>query len=377
MNGTELLGFSVLGTAVLVHIIIVNITIGTGWISAVARFLGWRRQDPALESMGRKTFKILIVHELFSGVWGTIITIVLVGFFPTLAATVTDILFYPLLISLSSIIVRIPSIALFWYTWGKVRPSIHSAIGFVMALSGFAIPFGFRFIFAEITYPYAIGMALQGARDAALTAVFSNPLYVPLILHTWAGALSIGGFVVASFFAIRGNVDVKSAWTGLWHGVLFLGAQGAMGPFYLLSLASLAPLLYSNVLGLASASFDVLPLFVLKISMVAVLAATSILVWRRVKRGSGSVPRFALLLGPLAMAVAVAGEFINDGGRYPYMLLLGTGGLPPADFMNVYTSLSPEVIYGVLAVLFLFVGMFVAVVYYALNKRFLSSSPAV
>ncbi len=326
MNGLELLGYSFLGTALIVHIIIVNITIGTGWISAVARFLGWRRNDAGLVTMGRKTFKILIVHELFSGVWGTIITIVLAAFFPSLMATFTDVLFYPLLISLSSIIVRIPSIALFWYTWGKVRPSVHSAIGFAMALSGFAVPLGFRFLFAEVNYPYAIGSALQGAASASLTAVFFNPLYLPLIIHTWAGALSIGGFVVVSFFALKRNVDVKSAWTGLWHGVIFLGVQGVAGPLYLFTLGTYAPLLYANILDLASSSFDALPVFLLKMAVVVGLAVVSFKTWGAIRRGAGSVPRYALLLGPLAMAVAVAGEFLNDAGKYPYMVLTGMTG---------------------------------------------------
>jgi cytochrome d ubiquinol oxidase subunit I len=288
MNDTEMLGFAILGTAVILHIIIVNITIGTGWISAVARFLGWKKNDANLEIMGRKVFKILIVHELFSGVWGTIITVVLAGFFPTLTAIATDVIFYPILISLSSIIIRIPTIALFWYTWGKVRPGIHSAIGFVMALSGFAIPLGFRYIFSEITYPYAVGMALEGtSRDVVHTAVFSNPVYPPLLLHTWTGALSIGGFIVASFFAIKGNINARSAWTGLWHGALFLGLQAVMGPWYLLTLSSYAPLLFDNVLGVTGASFNVLPLFTLKMAVITGLVVLTAATWRRVKKGAG------------------------------------------------------------------------------------------
>ena len=43
LENTEFLGFTILGIAVIVHIIIVNITLGTGWISAMARFLAWSR----------------------------------------------------------------------------------------------------------------------------------------------------------------------------------------------------------------------------------------------------------------------------------------------------------------------------------------------
>lgn len=289
MSNFELLGFSILGISVIVHVIIVNITIGAGWISAMARFLAWLRRVPELEIMSRRVFKILIVHELFSGVWGTIITVILAGFFPTLTAIATDIIFYPILIALSSIFVRIPSIALFWYTWGKVRSSIHSILGFVMALSGFGIPFGFRYIFAQINYPNAIDLAMQGFKDLARVTVFFNPVYLPLIMHTWFGAMSIGGFIVASFFAIRGNVNVKFVWIGLWHGVVFLILQAFMGPWYLVTLSAETPILFNNLVGALDSTLNILPVFAAKIIMIASLALVSVKVWSDVKRGNGEV----------------------------------------------------------------------------------------
>jgi cytochrome d ubiquinol oxidase subunit I len=341
----------------------------------MSRFLAWSKNRPDLEIMSRRVFKILIIHELFSGVWGTIITVVLAGLFPTLMATATDVIFLPILIALSSILIRIPSIALFWYAWGKIRPSLHTALGFVMAFSGFGVPLGFRYIFAEITYPYALAMALQGAADAARTSVFFNPLYPWLLLHTWFGALSIGGFIVASFFAIRGNTNSKFAWTGLWHGAIFLCVQALLGPTYLLNLSSRATLLYANILGLRGSTFDILPLFALKISLVVFLVACSIKVWKSIKRGNGVVPRFALALGPAAIMVAVIGEFMNDAGRYPYLVILGNSGLSPAEFMNVYVQVPWFTVFVVLGVLLGFVAVFMVTTYYALNKRFLSDMP--
>jgi cytochrome bd-type quinol oxidase subunit 1 len=91
-----------------------------------------------------------------------------------------------------------------------------------------------------------IELALRGFGDLARVAVFFNPVYLPLIMHTWFGAMSIGGFIVASFFAIRGNVNVKFAWIGLWHGVVFLILQAFMGPWYLVTLSEYAPILYAT-----------------------------------------------------------------------------------------------------------------------------------
>jgi cytochrome d ubiquinol oxidase subunit I len=341
----------------------------------MARFLAWFQHKPDFEVMSRKVFKILIIHELFSGVWGTIITVVLAGFFPTLMATATDIIFLPILIALTSILIRIPTIALFWYTWGKIRPGLHTLVGLVMAVSGFGVPFGFRYIFAELTYPYALVMAMQGMKDVARIAVFFNPLYPWLLLHTWFGALSIGGFLVASFFTIKGNVNVKFAWIGLWHGVLFLAVQGVLGPTYLFNLSFRAPLLYANILGQTGSTFDIAPLFALKLSLITFLVLASVKVWRKIKRGYGVVPRYALILGPVAIMVAIIGEFMNDGGRYPYLVLLGNSGLEPSTFMNVYVQIPWTTLFAVVGVLLAFVGIFMVTTYYALNKRFLADMP--
>ncbi len=375
MNNFELLGFSILGIAVLVHVIIVNITIGSGWISAMARFLAWMRGEPELEIMSRRVFKILIIHELFSGVWGTIITVLLAGFFPTLTAIATDIIFYPILIALSSIFIRIPSIALFWYTWGKIRASAHSVLGFVMAVSGFGIPLGFRYIFAQITYPDALELASRGLRDIARIAVFSNPLYLPLTFHTWMGAMSIGGFIVASFFAIRGNLNAKFAWIGLWHGVLFLMIQGLAGPWYLLTLGAKVPVLFANIMGTLGSTFNALPLFGTKLATITILVLVSVNVWMAVKKGSGELPRYTLAVGPFAVMVATIGELMNDAARYPYMILVGQSGIRPIELMNVYVDLPLFAVYGIVATLVALIGLFMAVAYYALNRSFLEDLP--
>jgi cytochrome d ubiquinol oxidase subunit I len=316
-----------------------------------------------------------VIHELFSGVWGTIITVVLAGFFPTLTAIATDIMFYPILLALSAIFVRIPSIALFWYTWGKLRPAIHSLLGFVMALSGFGIPLGFRYIFAELTHPFGLALALQGSRELARVEVFFNPLYLPLIFHTWFGAMSIGGFVVASFFAIKANVNAKFAWIGLWHGVLFLALQGLMGPTYLVTLSGMAPILFNNITGATQSNFNILPIFATKIVVIGLLLVVSAAAWSKIRRGAGQVPRYALTLGPVAVVVAMIGEFMNDGGRYPFMVLMGQTGISPEAFMNLYLQVPTGIAYAIVGTLLAFVALFMATAYYALNRRFLSDLP--
>lgn len=151
--------------------------------------------------------------------------------------------------------------------------------------------------------------------------------------------------------------------------------QGVAGPTYLWTLSSKAPLLYDNILGVAGAALNVAPLLGVKLTLIATLVAISLLTWSSVKNGTGAVPRYSLLLGPIAISVALIGEFLNDGARYPYMVLLGNSGLKPAEFMNVYLNLPISTVYAIVGTLLGFLVLFMATAYYALNKRFLTDLP--
>ena len=177
------------------------------------------------------------------------------------------------------------------------------------------------------------------------------------------------------FVTIKGNVNPKFAWIGLWHGVLFLGAQVFAGPWYLYSLGLQAPVLFDNVLGVVGSTFNILPVFVTLMILVASLGIVSARVWRRLKRGEGTVPRYAIVLGPLAVVIAMIMEFMNDAGRYPYLVLTEGTGIGPETFMNYYVSIPLYVVYAIVGALVAFVGVFMVVAYYALNRRFLADVP--
>ena len=57
------------------------------------------------------------------------------------------------------------------------------------------------------------------------------------------------------------------------------------------------------------------------------------------------------------------------------MVLEGQTGIRAAQFMNVYLEIPLYTVYGVVAILLAFVGVFMATAYYALNRRFLADMP--
>ncbi|MFN7105214.1 MAG: cytochrome ubiquinol oxidase subunit I [Pyrobaculum sp.] len=358
------LGFAGLGLSVVLHVIFVSMTLGTGLVSAWARHMAIKTGDSWYELFARKAFKVLIVSELFSGVWGTIITVFLAGFFTALTTLATNTLFIPIAIAIAAIMVRIPAIAISWYTWGKIEPRRHAAVMWVMAISGFFIPFGFRAIFAEINYPHAVGYYLETGLNPGFMP-YVNPLFWTLYLHTVAAVISVGGFVVASLLSLER--DTRGVKLGVKVGLALLLAQFAFGPIYWLSLGQYSPLLFDAV------NTTYLPLFGIKIAAVAALAVLGFKVLASVNRGV--VTNAARWLGPLALFIVLLGEVLNDGARYPNMVLIGDQGLPVALFANFYIEIPIPVVYIILAFLVLSIVTFVFAAYYAIYRRFIAEIP--
>ncbi|MEM1605532.1 MAG: cytochrome ubiquinol oxidase subunit I [Fervidicoccaceae archaeon] len=325
---TENIGFMALGLSVIIHVAFVSVTLGVGVLTAWYRYVAYKRRSEEMEARARRLLGLLAASELMSGVWGTVITVFLAGLFPGLTALATNVLFLPISIAIIGIFIRIPSIAAFWYLWGRVDPRKHVALGFVMATSGFLIPLGFRTIFAETMSPHAIATYLASG-SAPIAQAYTNPLLWVLYVHTVVAVLSVGGYMAYTVLGI--HRDNQGAAGALRVGLYLLVAQLLFGPLYWLTLRAHSSYVYQNVtFGLTS------PLFYLKLATIAVLLYTSVKALRALRTGRIIYTKH---LGFTALFVAILGEFINDASRYPYMVVTGKEGLPISMFFNYYLDM--------------------------------------
>jgi len=364
MNDAVFIGFAGLGLSVVLHVIFASMTLGTGLLAALYRWRAYRQNDPWAELFARKVFKALIVSELFSGVWGTIITVFLAGFFTALTTLATNTLFIPIAIAIASIMIRIPAIAISWYTWGKIHPRTHSLVMWIMALSGFGVPFGFRAIFAEINNPTAVGYYFQTGLNPGWMP-YANPLFWTLYLHTVAAVISVGGFVAASLTALEKGVRGVKA--GLTWGYVFLISQLVFGPLYWYSLGQYSPLLFNAV----NTTYS--PLLGIKLVAVVALVVLGYMALKSAR--AGAIHPATKWLAPLALFTVVAGEILNDGARYPNMVLTGNEGIPVALFANFYMEIPMPAVYVILAFLILSLVVFTTAAFYALYRRFIAEIP--
>lgn len=305
----------------------------------------------------KKSFKILIGSEFVSDLFGTIITVVLAGLWTMLVNIVTIILFIPLLISLMGIILRLTSVVGFWYTWDINNKRIHMGIGLIMALSGFMIPAGFRYIFALIDYP--LGISSLDPLSGDIVLALSNPIYPPLLLHTWVGAISIGFLALATGFVfIRNKSRVFQHWMRrlVSYGTLLVVFQALIGIWLGYTLYIYAPYMAKNIFGQfmgihGGYLFSRLTFIIMLVSSILIIILGT---------GYSILEVFGdtavYLVGPLAVVSLLAGEITHDISRVPYMIVTGDSGIPMRNFINQLIQIDlPMLLLGLIPILVFFI----------------------
>ncbi len=360
-----------LALVVLIHFTFVNINIGLGVFSV---FLRWKSiNNPELDVPAKKSFKFLAATEVVSGFFGTMITVILAALWPTLVNIVTIVLFIPLYISIIGILLRMTSIIGFWYTWDRIKPSIHLLIGVIMAISGFLIPMGFRYIFALIDDPVGVlNLApLQGDPIKAL----ANPIYPPLILHTWFGALSIGFFALATGFAWASRKDSglrRWAAVASLAGALMIVPQGFVGFWFWSTLGTHTQYLFysinQGIIPVGNSATNVSATFLIMVVLAIYLMIAGVAYYYEPeKRGLGYT------LAPLSALALIFGEFTHDYGRLPYMVITGKEGFDVNLFVNKLVILDlSDVLAGLIPILVIAI-IFVIFMYLYLVKGFLDT----
>jgi cytochrome d ubiquinol oxidase subunit I len=365
------MGFSLLGLSVLVHVTLVNLVLGFSVITPLTEYLSYRRNDKELMDVARRSFRYLVISDLVAGVWGTWITVVLGGLWSTLTYIATTVLFVPITVAIVGILISIPSIAIYWYTWGKASHRMHLLVGAFMGFGALLVPLGFRMIFSFIDNPIGLSQALSGD----LYAIFANPIYPVIVLKSWFGGLTMSALLAAGIYAwkSRGNEEqgnsLKASRYLLSLGIPFLLIQSVLGIAYLFTLQSQSPYIFAAITGNTGvAQYDFLPLFLAHPTLVLVMWVAAVGVFVQ-ERGTWPSHLLALLL-ILSTAVALpVGEAVNDASRIPYMIVSGNSGTLANVFANTMIPISWSIADLAVAVAVAVMGIFFAVVYVVFTRR--------
>ena len=337
------MAFLLLGIATLVHITFVNLVLGFSVIIPITEYLSYRKNDDTLMDVARRTFKYLILTDLVAGVWGTWITVALAGLWPTLTYIATTVLFIPITIAIVGILIAIPSIAVYWYTWGKVSRGVHLFVGCLMAFGALLVPAGFRMIFAFVDDPVGLSEALKGN----LYAIFGNPIYPIWVVWSWFGSLAMSALVAGGMYAWRAHgsgdetgMALKETMYFLKLGIPFLAITATLGTYFFYSLQPASPYIFAAITGntgVAQYNFLTISLLYPALTIIAFGAASVLFVLAK----KGKLTKLpSLVLTASAFLMVPIAEAVNDASRAPYMVITGDKGLPANAFANTMIPIS-------------------------------------
>jgi len=364
------MGFLLLGMTTLVHITFVNLVLGFSVIVPLTEYMSYRRRDEHLMQLAKRTFRWLILTDLVAGVWGTWITIALAGLWPTLTYIAATVLFVPITIAIVGILIAIPSIAIYWYTWGKVSKGLHLFIGCLMAFGALLVPAGFRMIFAFVDDPVGLNEALKGN----LYAIFANPIYPVLVVWSWFGAFAMSALVAAGVYAAKPTEDangdqLKETKYFLQLGIPSLLITAILAACFYLSIRDASPYLYAAATGGAStAQYNFQPLF-LTYPLLLLITGTSASALLTLAR-KGTINRtLSLILVIAAFLTVPVVEVLNDASRAPYMVITGNTGLLANAFANTMMPISWFIAELAVAVATIVMGTFFVGIYFIYKVR--------
>ncbi|MEM1611062.1 MAG: cytochrome ubiquinol oxidase subunit I [Sulfolobales archaeon] len=363
------MSFILAGMTVLVHVTLVNMVLGLSILVPMLEYISYRRGDPMLLEVARRSFRFLAVSDLVAGVWGTWLTIVLAGLWPSLTYIAMTELFTAISIALVGILVSIPSIVIYWYSWDRVSPRTHIMIGVLMGASALAVPAGFRAIFAYIDNPDAMPTGAWG--------FIKHPLYIPLLIHTWLGALTMASLLTASIYAIKSwrsrdayeaGIYLKGYRFYITAGLPILVIQSLTGIWLYIALGEHSPYLFKAINGFQGVYMSFLPLFIAFLATITAIWVGSISLYIASRKGGRSYLAAYTLALSSALGVPL-GEALHDAPRIPYMVLTEDGGIHVNTLANSLIPLTWDLAYIAVGISASIMAIFFALLYTIYIKK--------
>jgi cytochrome bd-type quinol oxidase subunit 1 len=357
------------------HVLGASLVLGFSWLAFGFELVGRRRNIRVHIESSRAVSKAIVLIYATIGSLGTAITVELFALWPGFTKTLGVLLWWPLAFVAMVILSNFLLIAIYWYTFDRIKPNLHLVVGFFMAFTSSLIPLNFRTIVAFTNQ--AVGMSGNTVDPVLL---YANPSLPPLYAHTVFASLSTAGFVLCAASALgiytkRGEASVNSNLfrQGVATGVGFLVPQALAGAWYLWTLGENVPRMFSAVTGLFAQYSGVpnaqslLPdAFWVKLGLVSYLFLAGM--WLRSASEERPLSKLqiaaAASVGLLASAIILIGETMQEYSHLPYLVI---DRFKVEEFLNVGFPLS---VVGIFILGFgAFIGVLLAVLYVAYLKK--------
>jgi len=309
------------------HYFFVTIVLGLSILIPIFEIWGRLKKNEENVAFARKLTSYLIRVDLFAGVLATWLTVFLAGYWPSLLFTATDTLFYPVSIAIVGIMIAIVSMAIYWYTWDKMKPNTHIVVGLFMMIGALLVPLGMSSIFATIDYPYGVKVETVSGLTLFLPnnqSVFLNPVYWPLVLYTWFISLAVTSFIVTVYAQ---NVVKKGEFGNgiirLTRSITIISSVLSLIFMIILvnEIKSYSQYIYTAMQGNYSLMISEILAIIMLVLAIGLFSRN--------------------LIYPMALVGSIASYFLMmyfeiemNISRYPYIIVIGKSGIPASDEIN-------------------------------------------
>jgi len=357
------------------HILGASLVLGFSWLAFGFELIGRTRSARVYVDSSRAVSKAIVLIYATIGSLGTAVTVELFALWPGFTKSLGILLWWPFAFVAAMILSNFLMIAIYWYTFDRIRASLHLAVGFFMALTSSLIPLNFRTIIAFTNQP--VGMTGNAVETMLL---YANPSLPPLYAHTVFASISTAGFVLCAAAALgiylkRGdaNINTNLLRQGVVAGVAFLVPQALAGAWYLWTLGGNVPRMFAAITGLfttyqviADAQCLLPNIFATKLVLVGCLFLAGMWLMKTEQRGPFSKLGVVVstTVGLLASAIILIGETMQEYSHLPYLII---DHFKVAEFLNAGFPFS---VVGISIVGFgIFIGILLAVLYVAYVKK--------
>jgi cytochrome bd-type quinol oxidase subunit 1 len=322
----------VIGIIAIFHVMISQFAVGGGLYLPMAERKAMRMGDKALADAWLKQ---LASHSKFflqvTGIYGTISGVGIwfaIGLTnPEATSTLIHNFVFGWAIEWVFFIIELTTIAVYYYTWNRIDPKLHLAVGWVYAASSFCTLVIINGILSFMLTPGNTWLAVAGTGNEAskFWNAFFNPTYWPSLLLrccVCAALAAVWALVTASRIDGDKNAALKTSlvqWSVKWLVPSFVATPFLLAFYYLMVPASQRALLTLGIDTVNAGTFSMVTRMALIIIITsATIVLTAYFLAYRNPVNFNLSHAMALML--LALMATGAGEYSREMLRKPYVI---------------------------------------------------------
>ncbi len=316
-------GGMVIAIIAIIHVLIAHFAVGAGIFNAVAETIARRRDDTWLLEFIKRFSRFLI---LFAFVLGAVTGVGIWFSISVVSPRATSALIHQFVwawgIEWVLFLVEIISGYVYYYSWDRLSPRRHMAVGWIYAISAWMSLFVINGI---LTFMLSPGEWLE---TGSFWAAFFNPTFWPSLVLRTISALSLAGIFVAIVVNLAQDYTREQRTHIINFGAWFLSPMALMAPVSIWYFWGVPAPARDLALGGAAAVLLFLMFGLVTSTVVAFYAYFGLIRRRRYIN-----LETAVTLGLLALIATGSMEFVREGIRKPYVIYgyLYSNGIRPDE----------------------------------------------